>query len=261
MTGGNDERGKITLAARELERLMKDRFERPMPKRFYKAVAVRGEEAPYSIALDEGLLRTPMKAPLELPTRPLAEAVAAEWARQEERIDPFDMPLTRLSNAAIDRVRGRRAAVIADICAHGAHELLCYRAEGPMAFAHLQERTWEPLLQWAEGELGAAFARACGVMPVEQPEETLGALRRRYGAFGDFQLAGLSNMATLSHSAVLPLAVAAGRLAPEEAWEAANLEEAWNIRQWGADAEATARTARRRLEFLSAAHLLELLRG
>ncbi len=256
----SDERGKITLAAQELERLMKDRFERPMPKRFYQRVAVRGEQAPFSIALDEGLLRTPGKAPLELPTRALAEAVAGEWERQQERINPFDMPLTRLCNAAIDRVRGRRAAVIDDICAFGAHELLCYRAETPLAFAHLQARTWDPLLEWAQGELGAKFAIGCGVMPVEQPQETLKVLRRRYGTFGDFQLAALSNMATLSHSALLPLAVAAARLTPEDAWEAANLEEAWNIRQWGADAEATARSARRRLEFLSAARLLELLR-
>ena len=68
-------------------------------------------------------------------------------------------------------------------------------------------------------------------------------------------------MATLSASAILPLAVARERISPDEAWEAANLEEAWNIRQWGEDPEALARTARRRLEFMSAAEFMALLKS
>lgn len=255
-----DERRKLDLVAEELERLMKDRFERPMPKRFYKNVYVEGVRAPWSIRLDRGLLKTPMRATLELPTRALADAVAEEWRRQEEVIDPFDMPLTRLSNAAIDRVRGRRRDVIGAICAYGAHDLLCYRADSPLAFVHLQRTTWDPLLAWGEKEIGGRFVVSEGVMPAEQPSETLQALANRYSVFGDFQLAALNNMATLSASAILPLAVARGRISPEEAWEAANLEEAWNIRQWGEDPEALARTARRRLEFLSAAELLDLLK-
>lgn len=257
----SDERGKIELSREELDRLTKDRFERPMPRRFYEKAAVEGEAAPFCITLDGRALRTPLKAPLELPTRALARAVAEEWNAQGETINPFDMPLTRLANAAIDRVRGRRDEVIASICAFGAHDLLCYRASQPLAFAHLQGRTWDPLLEWAREQTGARFVLAEGVMPVEQPEETIAALRARYEVFGEFQLAGLSNMATLTGSAILPLAVAAGRLAPGDAWEASVLDETWNARQWGEDAEAAARLELRRREFLSAARLLELLRA
>jgi len=256
----DDGRKGLNLSRQELERLMKDRFERPMPKRFYDRAEVTGERAPFRIALDGRALRTPLKAPLELPTRALAQAVAEEWNAQEERINPFSMPLTRLSNAAIDRVRGRREEVIEAICAYGAHDLLCYRASGPAAFVHLQSQTWDPLLEWAGEQIGAAFALAEGVMPVEQPRETMRALAARYGVFGDFQLAGLSNMATLSGSAILPLAVAAGRLSPADAWEAATLDEAWNARQWGEDAKGKARLEQRRKEFLSAAQMLTLLR-
>jgi len=258
MSDGPD---RIALAQEELERLMKDRFERPMPKRFYEQVTVGGKPPALSIELDGKPLRTPMKALLEAPTRALAEAMAEEWRAQGANINPFSMPLTRLANAAIDRVRPRRGEVIEAICAHGAHDLLCYRAQEPLAFVLLQQKTWDPLLEWAGAQLGSCFVLAEGVMPISQPQETLAALARRYGAFGDFQLAGLSNMASLSGSAILPLAVASGRLSAAQAWEAASLDESWNMRMWGSDREAKAQLAQRQREFMAAAHLLELLRA
>ena len=66
------------------ERLSRDRFVRPRPKRFYKSVAVTET---FGIALDGKTVKTPLKAPLVLPNRALAEAVAAEWEAQTEVID------------------------------------------------------------------------------------------------------------------------------------------------------------------------------
>ena len=256
-----EERKGLDLSAEELERLMKDRFERPMPKRFYKTVTIKGDTPAFSITLDGRPVKTPMKLPLLLPTRALAEGIAAEWERQEERINPFDMPLTRLANAAIDRVRGKRDDVVGMICEHGEHDLLCYRADKPPAFAVLQAKTWDPLLAWAEDQLGERFAIAEGVMPVEQPGRTLAALRQRFSYHGDFQLAALSNIASLTGSAILALAMATGHLTEEEAWRAATLDEDWNRHHWGADAEAEAKLAQRKREFDSAARMLELLKA
>ena len=70
-------------------------------KRFYKDVTVTED---LGIALDGRPVKTPMKAPLVLPTRALADAVAAEWAEQGEEIKPATMYLTKLANTAIDRV-------------------------------------------------------------------------------------------------------------------------------------------------------------
>ncbi len=103
-----------------------------LPKRFYKEVAVKDEEGGgASLLLDGKPVRTPGKAALALPARALAEAIAAEWRAQGERIDPSTMPLTRLANSAIDGVKGREQAVIDDIARHAGSDLLCYRAEGP----------------------------------------------------------------------------------------------------------------------------------
>ena len=68
-------------------------------------------------------------------------------------------------------------------------------------------------------------------------------------------------MTGLSGSALLALAVALRRLSPEEAWEAAHVDEDWQISQWGEDDEAKERRENRRRDFAAAARMLELLRG
>ena len=66
-------------------------------------------------------------------------------------------------------------------------------------------------------------------------------------------------MTALSGSALLALAVAEARMTAEEAWQAAHVDEDWQIGQWGEDAEAAARRAAHRRDFAAAARLLSLL--
>ncbi len=68
-------------------------------------------------------------------------------------------------------------------------------------------------------------------------------------------------MTALTGSALLALAVAQGRLTPEEAWAAAHVDEDWQIGQWGDDAEAAERRANRQRDFAAAAKLLRLLQA
>jgi chaperone required for assembly of F1-ATPase len=65
-------------------------------------------------------------------------------------------------------------------------------------------------------------------------------------------------MTTLMGSALLALAVIGGRLTPEAAWEAAHVDEDWQIDEWGEDVEAMARRQRRWEEMLAAASLARL---
>src|SRR5262245_3362484 len=97
-----------------------------LPKRFYSAVAVGSVEGGYGILLDGRPVRTPAKKLLAVPVRRVAEAIAAEWAAQGELIQPATMPLTRIVNAAIDRVSGEMDAVRTDVVAHAASDLICY---------------------------------------------------------------------------------------------------------------------------------------
>ena len=231
----------------------------PRLSRFYRAVSVDGTPPAVRVLLDGKPVRTPAKRQLAVPTRELAEALAAEWAAQGERVDPATMPLTRLLNSALDGVTGREAEVRADIAKYGASDLLCYRAEAPAELVRRQAEAWDPVLAWAREALGARLVLGEGVVPVAQPSAATAALERALAELDAFSLAAHHVMTTLMGSALLALAHARGRLTAEEAWAAAHVDEDWQASQWGEDAEAKARRGRRWAEMQAASRLLRLL--
>jgi chaperone required for assembly of F1-ATPase len=130
-------------------------------RRFYKSATATAENG---VMLDARPLRTPAKAPLVLPNTALAEAIAAEWRAQGEKIDPYSMPLTKLANTAIDRVRPGRERIVEEMVAYAGNDLVCYRAGWPEALKARQVRAWDPILVWAEAALDARFAAVEGVV-------------------------------------------------------------------------------------------------
>ena len=229
---------------------------RPAPiKRFYKTVEAReAEDGAYALLLDGRAARTPGRNRLAARSLPLMERVAEEWERQRETIEPADMPLTRLVNSAIDGVARTMAETRAEILKYASSDLLCYRAEEPDTLAERQRAAFDPALDWAAKALGARFRLGAGIMHVEQPRDAIEAIRAAIEAFDDpVALAGLSAMTTLSGSALLALAVARGRLSPEDAWRAAHIDEDFEVERWGGDAEAAARREARWREFDAAA--------
>ncbi|MGJ0620258.1 MAG: ATP12 family chaperone protein [Methylocystis sp.] len=237
---------------------------RALPKRFYKEAVAAPAIGGYGIFLDGRQVNTPAKRPLVAPFRPLMEAVAAEWAGQGETIDPATMPLTKLMNTALDGVAGRMAEVEAEIVRYAASDLICYRAGAPESLAAAQSAALDPLVAFARDRFGARFALAEGVMFIEQPQEALDAFARALrdyvgeGAGAPLRLAALHVMTTLTGSAVIALATALQNIDLAMAWEAANVDEDWQMRAWGADAEALARRAARLNEFEAAATLSRL---
>jgi len=217
-----------------------------------------GEET-FRILLDGRPARTPAKALLAVPTRALAEAVAAEWESQREWLVAGTMPLTRLANSALDGVAGREDALRADIVKYAASDLVCYRAGEPEGLVRRQAELWDPVLAWGREALGARFVLAEGLMPVAQPEAATSAIGEALADCDAFALAALHVMTTLTGSALLAVAHARGHLTAEAAWAAAHVDEDWQIARWGEDAEAAARRARRWAEMEAASRMLGLL--
>lgn len=232
---------------------------RPEPvKRFYKVVNVREDDGQYGLTLDGRDARTPGGQKLAAASRPLMLKVALEWARQGDTLNPADMPITRLLNSAIDGVARTMEETRAEIVRYAGSDLLCYRAEPPETLAERQRLAFDPVLDWAAETLGARFTLTAGVMPVNQPPETLAAFRARLEAFIDpAALAALSVMTTLTGSAVLALATAYGFLSPADTWRAAHVDEDFQNELWGVDEEAKARREARWREMGAAAIVLE----
>lgn len=227
-------------------------------KRFWKEATVEEVEGGWTVRLDARPVKTPAKAPLVLPTRALAEAVADEWEAQQGEVRPDTMPFTRAANSAIDKVAPQRAEVVAIIAAYGDSDLLCYRATGPQELCDRQARAWDPLLDWASDALGARLVATAGVMHIAQDQAALDRLTARVAAMTPFQVAAFHDLVALSGSLVLALAVVDGRIDPQSAWELSRLDETWQIEQWGEDEEAAAAAEVRRAAFHQAARFFGL---
>ncbi len=228
-----------------------------LPGRFYAAAAVLERDGLFHVALDGRTARTPARNPLAVGSRAVADALAAEWQAQEERIDPARMPLTRLVNSALDGVADQHEAVRVEIVRYAGSDALCYRAGEPEALVERQNELWNPILREMEGALGAHFLLAQGVMHAQQPQATLDAVAARVaGIAAPVALAGAHNVMTLTGSTILMLALADGRRDADTIWAAAHCDEDYQIAIWGQDEEAAERRAIRRTEFDAAALLL-----
>ncbi len=80
-------------------------------KRTWEIVAVQRSEVGFLVTLDDQPIITPAKNTLLLPSSSLANRVANEWKEQNNEIIPAEMPFTRLSNSAIDKVSSQLETV------------------------------------------------------------------------------------------------------------------------------------------------------
>jgi chaperone required for assembly of F1-ATPase len=228
---------------------------KPLRKRFYKEAGVLEAQGGFAITLDAKPIRTPSARQVVIPSRILADAVAAEWAAQGETIDPVTMPLTRIANSVVEGVVDRVELVTDDLAKYFETDLLFYRAGHPEGLVAREAAHWDPVLFWAAEALGAHFILSEGIMHVRQPDEALRAARAALP--GDpWSVAALHMVTTLTGSALLALALAHGVRDADQVWAAAHVDEDWNIDQWGVDEEAAARRAMRLRDFEAAVAVL-----
>ncbi|HEV2548120.1 MAG TPA: ATP12 family protein [Stellaceae bacterium] len=229
-------------------------------KRFYDDVAVLAEEVGFAVRLDGKPLRTPAKAPLVLPSRALAEAVAAEWRGQGVTVKLTELPLTRLASTGIDLVSSRRGEIAVEVARYAGTDLVCYRAEHPPELARRQHVTWQPLIDWATLRYDAPLEVTAGIVPVTQSPSTLRAFALAVESYGHLELAALHLATSAAGSLVVALALLEGRLDVESAFAAAQLDENFEIEQWGEDAEQTERRAALMDDMALAYRFISLLR-
>jgi len=229
-------------------------------KCFWKEVAVIPEEGDWSIALDGRPLKTPARATLVVGTPLLADAISEEWRECGDEIDPRQMPLTGLANAALDQVAPDPAKFRNELARYAEADLLCYRAEHPPKLIAVQAVEWGPLLDWARRWFDVEFVVTAGIIHVPQPRETITKLADGIKEANPFELAALSPIVTIGGSLVTALALFERAIDLDTAWTAVSVDDRWQIDQWGADDEAVAALANRRQDFAAAARFLSLLR-
>lgn len=229
-------------------------------KRFWREVSVEAGDGGWQVALDGRRVKTQRGAPQIVPSAPLAEALAAEWHRQGDEIDPAGFVLRDMADYAIDVVAADPAETIARTLKFAEGDTLCYRAEPDEPLAARQRVVWEPLLKAFETAHGVRFERVAGIIHRQQSAATLAAVKARLGELDAFQLAALQTLASLAASLVVGLAALKPGADPHALYAAANLEEDWQAERWGWDWEAEDRRAKKLAEFTAAARFAALAR-
>lgn len=235
---------------------------------------VEPQEDGFVVLLGRDRLRSPAGRIVVLPSRKLAQAVAAEIrippapatrkgkavAESGLRVDLAAAPLLRLVLSAVDYAALHRDEMVNAIMRFAATDLLCYRADAPEALVARQTLLWQPPLDWVAERFGARLIATRAVAPVAQTAEAMDRLRRAIAAFPVILLPALHQATAATGSAVLALALAEGAFCLEEVGAAAHLDEVFQSEKWGADEEAAARRRAIDAELAAAARLFDLWR-
>lgn len=213
-------------------------------KRFWKIAQISSTDDGHAVMLDARPLILPGGNPFTTPFLLLARAIADEWAGAPQDFSPEDLPLTRLTGTAHDRVPAHRADIIRQLAGYGLNDLLCYRAESPDGLVSRQTECWDHWLNWVKANHGLALLKTTGIVPMDQPPGTSALLTEILSSLSNSTIAALGVIIPATGSLVLGLALKARALAPQDACAVAFLDELWQEEQWGADREALARRAK-----------------
>ncbi|MCF8474817.1 MAG: hypothetical protein K9G26_08980 [Emcibacter sp.] len=228
-------------------------------KRFYKLATIRPLDNGYVVDLDGREVKTPEKRANVIPTKALAEAIAVEWNAQKDKVNANDMLLAKLNYTAIDRVGERRNDLMDELVKYAGSDLLCYRAEFPEILVERQNRLWQPLLDWVLSTHDMMLRVTNGIIHVEQDAQEIAKLRQFLTPLNSHFLTAFYIMTTLCGSVTIALNLIGGNITVDQAWDAAQLDENFQIEQWGADDEATLRHNNMKAELDSVARFLALL--
>lgn len=221
-------------------------------KRFYKQVSLAEAGDLWQVQLDGRGIKTARGAPQVVPSRKLAELLAAEWEAQGEELDPKSFVYRDLADYAIDVAANQQGATIEELLRYAETDTLCYRADPEDALFQRQQQVWEPVVVAFEARENIRLERVSGVIHRKQPDATLGALRKKLAALDPFTLAGLQMMTSLAASLCIGLSALEDGADANALWDAASLEEHWQAELWGQDREAEERREIRRTAFRAA---------
>lgn len=226
-------------------------------KRFWKQVEIVQQEGGFAVQLDGRSVRLPGKTALCVPSRALAEALAAEWDAAGQNADgyftPDDLPLTGIAGSMLERIPQARAGVLESLLAYANSDLICYRDGASSKLAAEQAALWDPWLAWLGKTYGVTFQTTRGVMPICQSAQALQGLRVVMQGLTDAQMAVLGVAVPALGSLVLGLGLLEGAATVEELVACATIDERQQMAVWGQDTEVTDRIARMQQELETAA--------
>lgn len=231
-------------------------------KRFYKQAEAGTAPGGFVVRLDGKPIKSVMQHHLILSSQGLAEGIAAEWQAQGTDIVPATMPLMQLATTLADKIRGpERGAMNVEVLKYGASDLLCYLATTPPDLVKRQELLWLPLLEWLGREHGVTLEHISGIKYHNQPPESLEKMNALIAGLDAEAFTVVQAATATCGSLVIALALLDGYLDAQTAYEAACVDEIYQLEKWGEDAPARKRLDHIKAELEAVVRFRDLVRG
>ena len=227
-------------------------------KKFWKEIVIDQKNDLGFILLDGVELKSPNGKSLNLP-KIISEKVYLEWKSVVDEINPQLMPFYSYSVTAVDRVLTQKNYVVSQLEDIFKMDLLCYRSGNDNKLKDLQDRKWQPIMDWLERKFGVQMLINYELMPKNQNEDELNKSIKFVQSLDHFSLAAFHHIVSITGSFILGLAYYFNKCDADKLFELAFIEELYQIKKWGDDDLAKERREKIFLELKEACMFINCL--
>ena len=228
-------------------------------KKFWTVTKLKKKESKFGILLDKNLLKTPQKKDCLISNIRIAKDLLKEWSSIQDDINFYNMPVTQICFASLDRKRKEKIILLNKLTEYGMTDLLFYRDTSGTELEKLQSEKWDKLLDWIQNELDLHFKIVNGIMPIEQPKENYNSFFNELEKLDCISLTALSDIVTLSGSLILGLLLLKKKIISKQAWSLAKVDEEWQRSKWGTLPEQVENDEYKKNKFFISCKLINLL--
>ena len=93
-------------------------------KKFWTAIKLKKKESKFGILLDKNLLKTPQKKDCLISNIRIAKDLLKEWSSIQDDINFYNMPVTQICFASLDRKRKEKIILLNKLTEYGMTDLL-----------------------------------------------------------------------------------------------------------------------------------------
>lgn len=227
-------------------------------RKFYKKAEAGTAPGGFVIRLDGRVLKTPLQKNMLLPSLDLAQAVADEWSAQGADINLESMPVNKLINTMIDKAEGPdREAMAEDVMRYACSDLICYFAASPRDLVERQESAWLPLLSWLDQSEGIRLEHVAGIQYHHQPADSIALFQKKIAGMSPWEFTVMQAVTGICGSAVIAFAFLRRHIDVATAYNAACVDEIYQLDKWGEDAQARNRLDRIKADLDSVATFMK----
>jgi len=212
-------------------------------QKFYEKVSFKQEinkenQAIYCFYLDDKIIKTPMRHILSTISEEKAKKIVLEWQDQQDIIDPQTMPMTKFLNNVHDKIIPDRQNIIHHLANYMHNDTICFLTDHIQSDLYKQQvEHWIPIIQFFEKKLNTPINYGNSLVIPNQSNIYTEYFKALLYALDPEDFAGLYAVISSLGSHMLAFYAYWGHLSYEKVFALANLEQDYNIKQWGLDTE------------------------